>query len=96
MSIHLAYKKETVSTIFLCLTSDIQFMKIFSRKEEKSKDVSVKRAKLLDPLTWTSSSRGDDADLSSSPDDTSTSSNASGLQKIVPLDVGVSSSEGFS
>ncbi|KAI3464851.1 hypothetical protein Pfo_021514 [Paulownia fortunei] len=65
---------------------------LLSKNEQKSKDISVKRAKLLDPLAWTSSSRVDDADLSSSPDDTSTSSKTYGVQKIVPLDVGVSSS----
>ncbi|KAL0360561.1 UNVERIFIED_CONTAM: Transcription factor E2FC [Sesamum radiatum] len=61
----------------------------FSKDVRKSKDLSVKRAKLSDPLTWNSSRRVDEADLSSSPSDTPTSSKASGFQKIVPLDGGV-------
>ncbi|XP_047963077.1 transcription factor E2FC-like isoform X2 [Salvia hispanica] len=60
---------------------------LLSKKEQKSRDASVKRAKLLDSMARTSSSRVDEADLSSSPD-TSTTSKASGFQKIVPFDVG--------
>ncbi|KAL0325856.1 UNVERIFIED_CONTAM: Transcription factor E2FC [Sesamum radiatum] len=62
---------------------------LLSKDVRKSKDLSVKRAKLSDPLTWTSSRRVDEADLSSSPSDTPTSSKASGFQKIVPLDGGI-------
>ncbi|XP_057794810.1 transcription factor E2FC-like [Salvia miltiorrhiza] len=61
---------------------------LLSKKEQKSRDGSAKRAKLLDCLARTSSSRVDEADWSSSPD-TSTSSKASGFQKIVPFDVGI-------
>ncbi|PIN15342.1 hypothetical protein CDL12_12017 [Handroanthus impetiginosus] len=61
---------------------------LLSKNDQKSKDVSFKRTKLLDPLTWPSIRRFDDANLSSSPD-TPTSSKASGVQKIVPLDVGI-------
>ncbi|KAL1533316.1 transcription factor E2FC-like isoform X2 [Salvia divinorum] len=61
---------------------------LLSKKEQKSRDALVKRAKLLDSMARTSSSRVDEADLSSSPD-TSTSSKASGFQKIVPFDVGI-------
>ncbi|KAL0314593.1 UNVERIFIED_CONTAM: Transcription factor E2FC [Sesamum angustifolium] len=62
---------------------------LLSKDVRKSKDLSVKRTKLSDPLTWTSSRRVDEADLSSSPSDTPTSSKASGFQKIVPLDGGI-------
>ncbi|XP_011083529.1 transcription factor E2FC [Sesamum indicum] len=62
---------------------------LLSKDLRKSKDPSVKRAKLSDPLTWTSSRRVDEGDLSSSPSDTPTSSKTSGFQKIVPLDGGI-------
>ncbi|KAK4429366.1 Transcription factor E2FC [Sesamum alatum] len=62
---------------------------LLSKDVRKSKDLSVKRAKLSDPSTWTSSRRVDNEDLSSSPCDTPTSSKASGFQKIVPLDGGI-------
>ncbi|KAL0438435.1 UNVERIFIED_CONTAM: Transcription factor E2FC [Sesamum latifolium] len=62
---------------------------LLSKDVRKSKDLSVKRAKLSDPLTWTSNRRVDEVDLSSSPSDTPTSSKASGFQKIVPLDGGI-------
>ncbi|GFP95276.1 transcription factor e2fc [Phtheirospermum japonicum] len=60
-----------------------------SKNEKKSKDISVKRTKLLDPLAWASSSRADDPDLSSSPEDTLSSSKLYGSQKIVPLYDGI-------
>ncbi|KAG6390664.1 hypothetical protein SASPL_148402 [Salvia splendens] len=60
---------------------------LLSKKEQKSRDASVKRVKLLDSMAGTSSSRVDEADLTSSPD-TSTTSKASGFQKLVPFDVG--------
>ncbi|KAL8514673.1 hypothetical protein ACS0TY_013674 [Phlomoides rotata] len=58
---------------------------LLNTKEHKCNDISVKRAKLSDQLTPTgsNSNRVDDADMSS------TSSKASGFQKIVPLDVGI-------
>ncbi|KAK6161849.1 hypothetical protein DH2020_001690 [Rehmannia glutinosa] len=62
---------------------------LLRKNEKKSKDISIKRAKLMDPLAWTGSSRIDDADLCSSPCDTSTSSKIYGVQKIVPLDGGI-------
>lgn len=65
--------------------------KTFSKKEQKSRDNSAKRSKIMDSLAWTSSSRVDEENLSSSPD-TSTSSKAYRFQKIVPIDAGVSTS----
>ncbi|KAL3640970.1 hypothetical protein CASFOL_015938 [Castilleja foliolosa] len=61
---------------------------LLSKNEKKSKDISVKRTKLLDPLAWASNSRSDDPDLSSSPD-TLTSSQLYRSQKIVPLYDGI-------
>ncbi|KAL8059160.1 hypothetical protein ABFX02_03G068200 [Erythranthe guttata] len=61
---------------------------LLSKNEKKNKEISVKRAKLMDPFTWTNSSRVDDAELSLSPD-TSTSSKGCGFQKIVPIDSGI-------
>ncbi|KAH6796323.1 hypothetical protein C2S51_037309 [Perilla frutescens var. frutescens] len=49
---------------------------LLSKKDQKSRDASVKRAKLLDSSARTSSSRVDEAE-------------ASGFQKIVPFDVGI-------
>lgn len=72
----------------------IQFPEIFSKKEQKSREVSVKRAKISDSMVRTSNSIVGEADLCSSPD-SSSSSKASGFQKIVPVDGGVSLCYGF-
>ncbi|KAG8377908.1 hypothetical protein BUALT_Bualt08G0082500 [Buddleja alternifolia] len=62
---------------------------LLSKNQQKSNDISVKRPKLSDASTWTSSSRRiDGAELSSNFYDTSTSSEVSGVQKIIPLDGG--------
>lgn len=61
---------------------------LMSKKEQKSRDNSAKRSKLMDSLALTSSSRVDEENLSSSPD-TSMSSKAYRFQKIVPIDAGI-------
>lgn len=78
--------------ITILLTCAIQFVEIFSKKEQKSREVSVKRAKISDSMLRTSKSTVGEADLCLSP---STSSKASDFQKIVPFDCGVSSCYGF-
>lgn len=88
---HICIWKETTTRCNFCRLLISNLWKTFSKKELKNRDNSAKRSKLMDSLAWTSSSRVDEENLSSSPD-TSTSSKAYGFQKIVPIDAGVSSS----
>ncbi|KAL3845313.1 hypothetical protein ACJIZ3_002716 [Penstemon smallii] len=57
---------------------------LLSKNGQKTVDMSVKRTKLLDPLTWASSRRIDDTDMCSSSCDTSTNLEVSGVHKIIP------------
>ncbi|CAA0818563.1 Transcription factor E2FC [Striga hermonthica] len=61
---------------------------LLSKNEKKSKDISIKRTKLLDSMELADSSKVDGEDHSPSPD-TLTNSDSYGPQKIVPMDIGV-------
>ncbi|GER26602.1 transcription factor E2FC [Striga asiatica] len=61
---------------------------LLSKNEKKSKDISIKRTKLLDSMELAECSKVDGGDQSPSHD-ALTNSDSYGPQKIVPMDIGV-------
>lgn len=61
----------------------------FSKEEQKQEGTFVKRKKLENPLTWAGTKCRDNTNAISTCD-TQTGSEVSGIQKIIPVNGGVS------